>query len=49
VKIRTGRGETVTSKRLAKKLRRAPENFYVNVHNSEHPDGAIRGQLGLAL
>jgi hypothetical protein len=36
-------------KQLAKKLRRAPEGFYVNVHNAEHPDGAIRGQLGLAL
>src|SRR5918994_1094622 len=32
-------------KRIAKKLRRAPENFYVNVHNAEFPDGAIRGQL----
>jgi hypothetical protein len=37
------------SKRIAKQLRRAPENFYVNVHNQEHPDGAIRGQLDLAL
>jgi CHRD domain len=37
------------SKRLARKLRKVPENFYVNVHNAEHPDGAIRGQLGLAL
>jgi CHRD domain len=37
------------SKRIARKLRKAPESFYVNVHNAEHPDGAIRGQLGLAL
>jgi hypothetical protein len=36
------------SKQVAKKLRTAPENFYVNVPNAEHPDGAIRGQLGLA-
>jgi CHRD domain len=35
-------------KQIAKKLRRAPENFYVNVHNDAHPDGAIRGQLDLA-
>jgi CHRD domain len=36
-------------KRIAKKLRRTPEKFYVNVHNAEFPDGAIRGQLGPAL
>ncbi|MGB3492903.1 MAG: CHRD domain-containing protein [Elainellaceae cyanobacterium] len=22
-----------------------PEDFYINVHNPQHPDGAIRGQL----
>ena len=37
------------SNRIAKKLRKGPERFYVNVHNAEHPDGAIRDQLGLAL
>ena len=36
-------------KRIAKRLRRTPEKFYVNVHNAEYPDGAIRGQLDLAL
>jgi len=36
-------------KRIAKRLRKSPERFYVNVHNAEHPDGAIRDQLGLAL
>lgn len=36
-------------KRLAKKLRKSPEKFYVNVHNADYPNGAIRGQLGLAL
>jgi CHRD domain len=36
-------------KRIAKRLRKTPEKFYVNVHNAEYPDGAIRGQLGLAL
>jgi hypothetical protein len=36
-------------KRLARQLRRAPQKFYVNLHNAEFPAGAIRGQLGRAL
>jgi hypothetical protein len=36
-------------KKIARKLRKSPEKFYVNLHNAEFPDGAIRGQLGLAL
>ena len=26
-----------------------PANFYVNVHTSDHPNGAIRGQLARAM
>ena len=31
---------------LIKEIRQNPHNFYVNVHNAEFPDGAVRGQLG---
>ena len=30
---------------LVKNIRQNPKDFYVNVHNSEFPDGAVRGQL----
>jgi len=30
---------------LADEIERNPSGFYVNVHNAEYPDGAIRGQL----
>ena len=30
---------------LIKEIRQSPERFYINVHNAEFPDGALRGQL----
>jgi len=33
------------SKDLAGAIRKAPQNYYVNVHNAEYPAGAVRGQL----
>jgi hypothetical protein len=32
-------------KELIKRIIQNPENFYVNVHNADFPDGAVRGQL----
>ena len=29
-----------------KDIMQNPANYYVNVHNAEFPDGAVRGQLG---
>jgi hypothetical protein len=31
--------------KLVKKIGEVPEKFYVNLHNAEYPDGAVRGQL----
>lgn len=30
---------------VARSLLRTPADYYVNVHNAEHPGGAVRGQL----
>ena len=31
---------------VALSILRDPADYYVNVHNAEHPGGAVRGQLG---
>ena len=35
-------------KKLLNKVQNHPENFYVQLHNMQFPQGAIRGQLKLA-
>ena len=48
-KTRTRSSSTSKKRSGSKRIAAHPENFYVNVHNAAYPDGAIRGQLGLAL
>lgn len=36
------------AKAVLRDIRRAPDQFYVNVHNAEFPDGGVRGQLAVA-
>ncbi len=37
---------TAIAPEIAQSLLRTPAEYYVNVHNAEHPGGAVRGQLG---
>jgi hypothetical protein len=37
---------TGVERSLIKAIRQDPADYYVNVHTSDFPDGAIRGQLG---
>ena len=38
-------GCTTVERELALDILKNPENYYVNVHTTDFPDGAIRGQL----
>ncbi len=39
-------GCVTITRSLADAIRKAPQAYYVNVHNADFPAGAIRGQLG---
>ena len=41
----SSKGCVSASADLIKDIRQNPGNFYVNVHNADFPDGAVRGQL----
>lgn len=42
----SSKGCVALEKDKIKAIMQNPENYYVNVHNAEFPDGAVRGQLG---
>jgi hypothetical protein len=39
---------TYLGPKLTKRLRATPHRFYINIHSSQYPDGAVRGQLSYA-
>ena len=41
----TSKGCVSAGEDLIKEIRQNPANYYVNVHNADFPDGAVRGQL----
>lgn len=42
----SSKGCVALDKAKIKDIMQNPANYYVNVHNAEFPDGAVRGQLG---
>ena len=42
----SSKGCTALDKDKIQDIIQNPANYYVNVHNAEFPDGAVRGQLG---
>lgn len=42
----SSKGCVALDKEKIKDIMQNPANYYVNVHNAEFPDGAVRGQLG---
>ena len=41
----SSQGCATVSRTLADAIRKSPQSYYVNVHNADFPNGALRGQL----
>ena len=41
----TSKGCATVDQELVKQIMEKPSDYYVNVHNAEYPNGALRGQL----